>query len=392
PLQGIPIALKDLFDTCDAPTTAGSAIFRDRIPAEDATVVARLRAAGAVLIGKTNMHEWAYGVTNDNPHFGRAVNPWDPGRTPGGSSGGSAVAVSARLALGALGSDTGGSIRIPSALCGVTGLKPTFGRVSLHGVLPLSEFQDHAGPIAQTAEDCAVLLQAIAGYDPLDPASVDVSVPDYSAALHEPLAGLRLAVPGGYFERNADGAVLDAVETAVSVFSNQGVRVARKEMPFAEAMYETNRTMLLAEAAAVHAGRMQERRDDFGEDVRMRLERGASITATDYVRARRRQAELIRALDLYFSDVDIAVTTTTRTAAEAWGHDAVSAAGSLTGLTGPFDVTGFPAISVPCGFTGDGLPLGLQLIARRWNEGPLLRAAHQYQRATDWHRRRPPVG
>ncbi|MGB8647164.1 MAG: amidase, partial [Anaerolineae bacterium] len=278
PLHGIPIALKDLFDTCDAPTTAGSKILRGRIPAEDATVVTRLRQAGAVVLGKTNMHEWAFGVTNDNPHFGRALNPWDAGRAPGGSSGGSAIAIAARLALGALGSDTGGSIRIPSSVCGITGLKPTYGRVSLRGVIPLSWSMDHAGPMAQTAEDCALLLQVIAGYDAQDPASADMPVPDYARGLTQSLAGLRIAAPGGYFASPVNAEVAAAVARAASVLEQQGARLVAKEMPFAEELFQMNRTILSAEAAAVHQERMDKQSEDFGADVRTRLLRGAGVS------------------------------------------------------------------------------------------------------------------
>ncbi len=391
PLHGIPLVLKDLFDTRDAPTTGGSKIFSERIPTEDATVVSRLRDGGAVLVGKANMHEWAYGVTNDNPHFGRALNPWDTSRTPGGSSGGSAVAVAARLALGALGTDTGGSIRIPASLCGITGMKPTFGRVSLHGVLPLSWFMDHAGPIAQTAEDCALLLQVIAGYDPQDPASVNLPVPDYTAALAQPLKGLRIAVPGGYFSAQVNAGVQAAVDRAVQVFGQQGVVLTDKAMPFAEELFQLNRTMLSADAVAVHKERMEKQGADFGQDVMTRLVRGTSVPTPVYVRARRRRAELIRALTIYFDDVDLLITPTTRSPADRWSQDAVAMSGDATAFTGPFNLAGFPAISIPCGFTSDGLPIGLQLVANRWNEALLLRAAHQYQLVTDWHKRHPPV-
>ncbi len=235
------------------------------------------------------------------------------------------------------------------------------------------------------------MLQVIAGYDPSDPASANVPVPDYIQSLNQPLENVRIAVPEGYFASPTNPETLRAVEQAAKVFAGMGAILVEKGMPFAEEMFQMNRTILSAEAATMHEGRMRERRGDFGEDVLARLVRGTTVTTGDYVRARHAQAELIRALDLYFGDVDLVLTPTTRTPAERWGEDAVSMAGSMTGLTAPFNLTGFPAISVPCGFTSDGLPIGMQLIAKRWNEALLLRAAHQYQQVTDWHRRHPNI-
>lgn len=389
PLHGIPIALKDLFDTKGVRTTAGSKILGERIPAENSTVALRLRESGAVLLGKLNMHEWAFGVTNDNSHFGPTRNPWDPRRIPGGSSGGSAAAVAARLCLGSMGSDTGGSIRLPSALCGVTGLKPTFGRISLHGVIPLSWSMDHAGPIAQTAEDCAALLQCVAGYDALDPGAVDSPVPDYLADLNRPLAGIRLAVPSGYFEEQVDPEVLKAVQAAIRVLAESGAAIVRKDMAFAEDMFLTNRAVLNAEAAAYHRERLQTQAQDFGADVLTRLRIGEAIPTADYVRSRRHQLELRRTLEVYFNDVDLVATPTTRAVAPQFGSDAVAMAQHLAAFTAPFNLSGFPAISIPCGLNHEGLPMGLQLVARPWAESLVLQAAHQYQLVTDWHKRQP---
>ncbi len=391
-LHGIPFALKDLFDTRDVLTTAGSKIFCERVPTEDAAVTARLREGGAVMLGKLNLHEWAYGVTNDNPHFGRTRNPWDLDRIPGGSSGGSAAAIAARLCLGAFGSDTGGSIRIPSALCGVTGIKPTYGRVSLRGVIPLSWSNDHAGPLAQTAEDCALLLQSVAGYDALDPSSVDTPVPDYSAALDQPLAGVRLAMPSGYFSEQVDPEILNAVQEATGVLADCGAAIVRepRNVPFAEDSFQTNRTVLSAEAATFHRERLQTRAGDFGADVLMRLRSGAGISTADYAWARRRQVELRRSLELYFSEVDLLAMPTTRAVAPRFKSNGIAMAQHLTAFTAPFNLTGFPAISLPCGLTREGLPIGLQLVGRPWEEARLLQVAHQYQLATDWHKRQPP--
>lgn len=388
-LHGIPLAVKDLFDVRGLSTTAGSNILRDNLAHENAPVVAQLFARGAVLLGKNNLHEFAFGVTNDNPHFGAVHNPWALHCVPGGSTGGGAAAVAARFCFGVLGSDTGGSIRIPSALCGVTGIKPTYGRVSLRGVIPLSWSNDHAGPLAQTAEDCALILQAIAGYDAGDPVSVNVSVPDFSARLAEPLRGLRFAAPRGYFEENVQDEILRAVREAERVLQDLGAARVEKELPDAPEMFDANRVTLRVEAAAYHHDWLETRAQEYGADVYTRLKSFQSIRADEYARARRRQAELTRALDLFFDDVDFFITPTTRIVAPRIGGDAVSLAAHLTAFTAPFDVTGVPAISVPCGFTRDGLPIGLQIVGRAWAEERILQVAHQYQRVTDWHTKIP---
>ncbi len=391
PLHGIPLGVKDLFAMNKVPLSAGSKILRGTISAEDAAATAHLREAGAVLLGKLNMHEFAYGVTNENPHYGNAVNPWDPDRIPGGSSGGSAAAVAARLCLGTLGTDTGGSIRIPAALCGVTGLKPTYGRVSLRGVYPLSWSMDHAGPITQTAQDAALLLQAIAGYDPLDPASTDIPVPDYTASLNLPITGVRLAGPSGYFAADVDAEVANPVAAAIQVLEQAGATRVDRELSFGEDLFLTNRTVLSAEAAALHQPYLETRAEDYGADVLKRLRNGERISTPEYARARRRQVELRRELESFFSEVDLLATATTRVPAPRIGADAVAMSQHMTAFTGPFNLTGFPAISIPCGFTKSGLPIGLQLVARPWNEALLLQVAHQYQQRTDWHKQMPNV-
>lgn len=390
-LHGIPLALKDLFDLRGFPTTAGSNFLRDAIAQTDAPVVASLRNAGAAFLGKNNLHEFAFGVTNDNPHFGAVHNPWNLDCVPGGSTGGGAAAVAARLTPGALGSDTGGSIRIPSALCGVTGIKPTYGRVSLRGVVPLSWSNDHAGPLAQTAEDCALILQTIAGYDAGDPVSVNRSVPNFSSHLRESPSGLRFAALRGYFEQEVDAEILRAVQEAERVLTNLGAVRVDKEIPAAPEMFEMNRVTLRVEAAAYHRDWLETRRADYGADVYTRLKSFQTIRADEYAHARRRQAELTRALDLFFDDVDFFITPTTPVPAPRIGGDAVALAGRLTAFTAPFDVTGVPAISVPCGFTRDGLPVGLQIVGRAWDEALILQVAHQYQCATDWHKHTPPL-
>jgi len=390
PLHGIPLALKDLFETRGTRTTAGSLFFKEHVPLMDAFVIERLRAAGAVLLGKLNMHEIALGVTNDNPHYGACRNPWDLRRSPGGSSGGCAAALAAGLCLGALGTDTGGSIRIPASLCGVVGLKPTYGRVSLRGVLPLSWNLDHAGPMARSTRDAAILLGVIAGYDPLDPSAADVPVPDYTAALEQGVTGWRIALANDSYFTQADTQVLPAVRSAARVFEQLGARIVEVEIPNAREAAWANGLMVASDAAAYHRQRLQDHPEMFGVDVRQRLEIGAAYTSTEYVLARRLQAEFRRQLERFSEDYDLLLTPATPIPAPFLeGPDAVEQARVLTRFTAPFNLSGLPAISVPCGFTGEGLPIGLQIVARPWTEEKLLRAAHAYEEATVWRLRKP---
>jgi aspartyl-tRNA(Asn)/glutamyl-tRNA(Gln) amidotransferase subunit A len=380
PLHGIPIALKDLFDMRGAPATGGSTFFAGYIPERDAAVVERLREAGAVLLGKLNMHEIALGVTNENPHYGRCKNPWQPERITGGSSGGSAAALAARLCMGALGSDTGGSIRIPASLCGVVGLKPTYGRVSLRGVLPLSWNLDHAGPLARCATDAALLLQAIAGYDPADPASINLPVDDYLGRLDAGMDGWKLALASGEFFAQADPEVLEAVQAACRVFEKLGARGYEIDLPEARQAAQANGLMVTSDAAAFHRERLQAHPEGFGADVRKRLQDGAAYTSTEYALARRTQAELRRRFELLFQDYDLLLTPATPIPAPLAGEDAVERARLLTRFTAPFNLTGLPAIAFPGGLTRDGLPTGLQLVAAPWEEGRLLQAVKAFER------------
>lgn len=392
PLHGIPLALKDLFETRGTRTTAGSLFFKEHVPSTDAFVVERLGAAGAVPLGKLNMHEIALGVTNDNPHFGACHNPWDLRRSPGGSSGGCAAALAAGLCLGALGSDTGGSIRIPASLCGVVGLKPTYGRVSLRGVLPLSWNLDHAGPMARSVRDAAILLGVIAGFDPLDPAAADVPVPDYTAALEKGITGWRIALANDSYFMQADGQVLAAVRSAAGVIEQLGARIVEVEIPNVREAAWANGLMVTSDAAAYHRQRLQDHPEMFGADVRQRLEIGASYTSTEYVLARRLQAEFRRQMERFFEDYDLLITPATPVAAPLLeGENAVDQARILTRFTAPFNLCGLPALSLPCGFTGEGLPIGLQIVARPWAEEKLLCAAHAYETETEWRLRKPEV-
>lgn len=392
PLHGIPLALKDLYETAGVRTTAGSKIFAGHVPEKDCAAWEKLQAAGAINLGKLNLHEIALGVTNNNPRFGACHNPWDLDRSPGGSSGGSGAALAAELCLGSLGSDTGGSIRIPASLCGVVGLKPTYGRVSLRGVIPLSWNLDHAGPMARRVRDVAVLLQAIAGYDPLDPYSINIPVPDFVRHMDGDVRGWRVALAQDEFFAKADEQVLTAVRKAAETFKALGAQVSEAEFPGAYEAAKANGLMTPSDAAAFYRDQLQDRPQDFGEDVRQRLQSGAAYISTEYILARRSQTVLRRQFESFFSTFDILLTPTTPVPAPLLeGPNAVEQARLLTRFTAPFNLTGLPALSVPCGFTGDGLPMGLQIVGRPWAESKILNAGFAYEQATEWHKRRPKI-
>ena len=393
PLHGIPIALKDLFDTAGVRTTAGSGVFKDRVPEQDAEVVRRLRAAGAVLLGKLNMHEFAYGGTSVATYFGAVHNPWNLDRIAGGSSGGSGAAVAAGLCYGALGSDTGGSIRQPAAYCGIAGLKPTYGRVSTRGVIPLSWSLDHVGPMCRSVGDAALLLQAIAGYDPQETNSVDVPVPDYTQALRAKVSPLRLGVPRKMFFEQIDAEIAAAVNQAIEVLRKLTAGVRDVELP----PYDTL-PVVPAEAYAYHAPYVTKMPELYQPSVRERVESGKNITAETYIAGRRELDRLRRAVREVFTGVDLLITPTTpvspATIADSAQADVRPPGGVGFSLrnTQPFDIFGLPAISVPCGFTNSGLPIGLQITGPHWGEPAVLALAHAYEQATEWHTRRPATG
>ena len=400
PLHGIPFALKDLYETAGVRTTAASKLRESYVPAADAFVVTRLKEAGAVMLGKLNLHEWAFGGTNVNSYFPTCHNPWDLARITGGSSGGSGAALAAGLCFGSLGSDTAGSIRIPASLCGITGLKTTYGRVSLRGVVPLAWSLDTAGPMARSAADCALILQAIAGFDPLDPASVDAPVPDYTPARGERLDGpstssgqrLRVGLVTNYFfDTDAvEPDVAAAVRDAADALGTLGASVRDVVIAGVEDAQAWALTMLVADATAYHEPHLREGAADIGEAVLTRLRSGAQVSGADYARARRCQAELRATLRELFREVDLLVCPTSPIVAPKI-EEVDAATRSLARHTAPFNLAGVPAISVPCGFSKAGLPIGLMIVGRWWEEGTLLGAAHAYQRATDWHARRPPI-
>ena len=391
-LGGIPIALKDLFDTAGIRTTIGSTFFAENIPAQDAFVVEKLKQAGAVIMGKTNTHEIALGITGNNPHYGTARNPWDLARIPGGSSSGSAIAVATGMALGALGTDTGGSIRIPASLCGVVGFKPTFGRVSLRGVFPLSWNLDHVGPLAKSVRDAALLLQIIAVYDPLDPASVKMLTGEYLRHLGDDVKGRKIALAVGEFIETSDPDVLHAVHQAASVFASLGCKVEEVDVSWLQEAALANRLMTQSDGATLHRERLQEHPDKFGDDIRRRLEDGSKTSLTDYILARRTQAEVKKRLERFFESYDFLIAPTTPIAAPTIeGHDAVEQAGRLTRFTAPFNLAGLPALSLPSGFTKQGLPIGLQIVSRAWGESKVLNAGYAFEQATEWHKHAPTI-
>lgn len=401
PLHGVPIALKDLVDTRGVRTTGGSRILADRVPDVDATVVTRLTRAGAIVLGKLNMHEFAYGPEGLNEHYGQTRNPWDAtvARVPGGSSSGSGAAVAAGLAPAALGSDTGGSIRIPASLCGITGLKPTYGRVSRAGVLPLSWSMDHVGPMARSAADCALVLGAMAGYDPADPTTSVLPVPDFTAGLGHDIKGLRVGLLRGVF---ADGLVpelSEAIDAAARQLQDLGAIVDEVTLAQMAPVPAATFAVVAAEAFAYHAAWMRTRPQDYQRDVRDRLFVSAFVSGAQYVQAQRIRA-LVRAdVDAALARRDVLLAPATPIASPPLGQRETTIDGApidvraaLLRFTRPFNFSGHPACSVPCGFTGDGLPLGMQIVGRPFDEVTVLRVGDVWQRVTDWHTRRPPLG
>jgi aspartyl-tRNA(Asn)/glutamyl-tRNA(Gln) amidotransferase subunit A len=390
PLLGIPLGIKDLIDIAGVPTTAGSKFFAKGFPVMDAPVVSTLKHAGGVFLGKTNLHEVALGVTGVNPHYGTVKNPWDSSRISGGSSSGSAVAVSLGMCLAAVGTDTGGSIRIPAALCGVVGLKPTYGRISTRGVTPLSWNLDHVGPLTGTVRDAACMLSVMAGYDAQDPASTNIPVDDYLIHLEDGIAGWRVALATGEYIGAADSEVLMTVNQAAQEFTKLGAKVQEVDLSWLEQLAFTNSQMTQADGAAFHRERMEEHPDWFGADVLQRLQTGAAFRSGDYALARRHQVEGRRHFELFFEDFDILLLPTTPIPAPLIeGTGAIQAARQLTRFTSPFNLTGLPALSVPCGFTKNGLPVGLQIIAKHWNETKILQAGYAFEQATEWVHQHP---
>lgn len=393
PLHGIPVAVKDIFDVKGLPTTAASKILSaSASKLSDSAVVEHLREAGAIILGKLNLHEFAYGATGVDSHVGPARNPWDPARVTGGSSSGSGTSVAAGECFAALGTDTGGSIRIPASLCGIVGLKPTFGRVSRRGVFPLSWSLDHVGPMARTVEDVALTLQAIAGHDPGDVSSIAEAVPDYTRDLRNGIAGLRIGVPDSFFFDGLDPEVDSGMKQALGVLEGLGATTSPVSLPHIADIPAALTCIMLPEALAVHRKWMQERPDDYSENVRYRLELGATFNAVHYIEAQRfREMAVQEWRETVFSEVDLIAVPSTPTAAPLIERSDLSATMGLIRFTNPLNFMGVPVVSVPCGFTGGGMPFGLQLAGRWWDEATVLRAAYAYQQACDWKGRRPRI-
>jgi aspartyl-tRNA(Asn)/glutamyl-tRNA(Gln) amidotransferase subunit A len=402
PLHGIPIALKDNIDTAGVRTTGASELFKDRIPTEDAEVVRRLKNAGAVLLGKLNMHEFAYGASSAVSYFGPVHNPWALDRISGGSSGGSAASIAAGLCFGTLGTDTGGSIRIPSSHCGVAGLMPTYGRVSNRGVIPMAWTLDHVGPICKTVEDAALMLGIVAGYDELDPAAVNVPVPGYTRALKTPVSKLRLGLPRAGFFDGLDPEYAKAVDAAIEVLRKLTASITDVQLPTAVAA----QLIWGPETYAYHAKWLTESPEKYQAATRAQMIRSNEIKPDVYAEARRQVDWARREIKKTFTAVDLLITPTMKgppaTIAASQNPPAPPPAangvaprnlgGGNSNSPGAFDVYGLPAITVPCGFTNSGLPIGLQISGAPFAETAMLALAHAYEQATEWHTRRPALG
>jgi aspartyl-tRNA(Asn)/glutamyl-tRNA(Gln) amidotransferase subunit A len=388
PLHGIPIALKDLFDTAGVRTTCASGVLKDRIPTEDAEVVRRLKAAGAVLIGKANMQEFAFGGTSIVSYFGAVHNPWESSHIAGGSSGGSAAALATGLCYGALGSDTAGSVRLPASICGIVGLKPTYGLVSIRGVIPLSWSLDHVGPMGRTVADTAFLLQVIAGYDERETTSEEIKIPDYSQSIGMKVSTLRIGVPREFFFADLDPEIDAATNQALSVLGKLTAGIRDVSLP-AKNMETLRDVVRAAEAYAYHREYVAKTPELYQPLTLKRIRAGADVTTFAYIQGRQDLAQVRRAAAKWVESVDVLVTPTIPIPPAAISDPHADDILPEVRNTSPFDVNGLPAISLPCGFTSQGLPIGLQIIGPHGGEAVVFQLAHAYEQATEWHTRRP---
>ena len=393
PLHGIPISLKDNFWTRGIRTTAGSKILSQFVPDKDSDVASRLARSGAILLGKTNMHEFAYGITNENPHYGPVRNPWAQERISGGSSGGSAAAVATGMGFASMGTDTGGSIRIPASLCGIVGLKPTYGLVSFADVVPLAETLDHAGPLGRSVTDVCITLQAVAGKFPKG-----ARAPDYRKLRQSIPRRFRLGWPKEYFFDRVDVEVRQAIDAATKVMESAGARFEDIDLPHLAESLEPSTNIAMAEATRYHEsqGYFPARAAEYGADVRKRLELGREVRAVDYLNAFAVKREIEKEFQTAYARVDAIIAPTLPIAAPRLGENEVTIEGekesvrsALVRLNRPANLTGDPAISIPCGFTRAGLPIGLQLIGPHWSEARLFAIALAYEDASEWHKQHP---
>jgi aspartyl-tRNA(Asn)/glutamyl-tRNA(Gln) amidotransferase subunit A len=392
PLHGIPIALKDNIDTAGIRTTAASELFKDRVPSGDAEVVRRLKNAGAILLGKTNLHEFAYGGSSSVSYFGPVHNPWALDRVPGGSSGGSAAATAAGLCFGSLGTDTAGSVRIPASYCGIVGFKPTYGRVSNRGVVPLSWTLDHVGPLCRTVEDAALMLGVIAGYDELDPSTAETPVPDYRSAFKMQASKLRLGIPRTPFFDGVDPEIAKAVDAGIEVLRKLTATVGEITLPSVGiGMDDIYTNVRSVEAYTYHAQWITESPEKYQAATRQRIiQNAADVKTPAYAQARRQLDLLRREIKNIFASMDLLITPTLPSPPVLIAQGANPTAVSIRN-TSPFNVLGLPAISVPCGFTTSGLPIGFQIVGAPFAESKVLALAHGYERETEWHKRHPKV-
>ena len=395
PLHGIPIGIKDLIDVEGTPTTGGSKVLAENVASSDATVTTKLKATGAILIGKLNLVEFAFGTTGLNPTTGDVKNPWDTTRITAGSSSGSGAAVASGMIPAALGTDTGGSVRMPASLCGIAGLKPTYGRVSRAGVLDLSWSMDHVGPMARTTEDCALMMNILAGHDPRDAASSSNLVPDFTSEIARGLDGLKIGIPNHYFyDEFVDCEVLESVRSGINLLAANGAEVVELSMPWVEKGRPINLGIILPESVSIHEKMISEHAHLYTPAVRARIQSGFNVAAIDYVRAQSARQWFNHQMAESMSNVDVLITPTVPikapTIADCTPSPGNLGAGSeLAMFTGVFDVTGQPSHSVPCGFTSDGTPIGMMITGHPFDEPMVLRIGHAFEQLTNWHQRPP---
>ncbi len=395
PLHGVPIALKDIFATRGQRVTNGSRLYADTVCDHDATVVARLREAGAIFMGSLNLYQFACGTVM-NPDYGPVRNAWNADHIAGGSSSGSGTAVAADMCFGTLGTDTGGSIRIPATLNGIVGFKPTYGRVSRHGIFPLSASMDHAGPLAKDVRDVALMMNVISGYDPQDPTTAQMPVPDFTAALTGDIDGMRVGMPQPYFFESLQPSVQEAVRQAITQLTQAGARLEEKTIDGLDQAPRVLWDLIAGDAGVVHEAHLKAHAEVLDPDVRQLAERGLQLLASDYLKAQQSREEMKQRMMQALENVDVLVTPTSPIVSPRLGDDQVEIDGHdvpmrpvLRRLTLPFNLSGLPACTIPCGFSADGLPIGLQIIGKPFDEATVLRVAQAYERSTTWHQQRP---